>query len=71
MKVTHNISEYINKNQLRLSIHWKFVKNKHQYRDHITGKWHDAGSFNIRYPKYQYKPFNPKGINKDTTSFAD
>jgi hypothetical protein len=68
MKITHSIAEYISKNALRKNIICKFSDGKllHLHK----GRWIDEDDFEKEYPKYDYKKFNSKGKNPDTTSLA-
>jgi hypothetical protein len=59
MRTTHNIGEYIRKNEERKNVHWR-IKDGIAYFE-MDGFFHPQEEFDYFYPKYQYKPFNEKG----------
>lgn len=65
MKITHSIKEYIEKNQLRKNIHTRFSGGKLTYNH--NGEWISHAEYQKLYPQYEYKKFNEKGVNIDTT----
>ena len=68
MKITNSIAEYISKNTLRKNIMCKFADGTIYYQH--GGSWILVDEFDELYPAYDYKKFNSKGVNPDTTSLA-
>lgn len=64
MKKAKTIREYIYRNQLRKSAHFRY------FNGHITfnheGEWLSIDKFNQLYPKYEYKADKGKGENHNT-----
>ena len=65
MKITHSISEYIDKNQLRKNIHARIINGKYEYKH--DGGWVSHAEYQKLYPAYEYRKFNEKGVNVDKT----
>jgi hypothetical protein len=57
---THNLSQYIKKNEERKNIRWS-LKNGHLKFLH-KGEWYNEEFFNALYPIYIYEKYNPKGL---------
>lgn len=66
VKQTHNITEYIKKNQERKNIRW-LLKDTEWFFEMQDGIWASEEMFDEFYPKYDYVKFNDKGTNPDKT----
>ena len=66
MKTTHNITEYIEKNQTRKNVRW-CIRDGKWFFELFNGFWQHEQSFDRFFPKYEYIKFNEKGINPDKT----
>lgn len=65
-KITNSITEYIQKNIARKSVHWALRDGKWFFAL-FPGIWMHEESFDDYYPKYEYK-VNPRSLdNPDST----
>ena len=65
-KITHSVSEYIQKNLMRKNAHWA-LKDDKWFFEVFPGVWAHQESFDEFYPKYEYKA-NPRSLdNPDST----
>ena len=58
-RVTHKISEYIERNEKKKNVWFRFHNGKLMFNH--SGKWFDAKEFERIYPEYNYIKFNSKG----------
>ncbi len=68
MKVTNSIAEYIKKNDERKNLRWRYKDGELMF-EYDDGLWFNEKHLDELFPMYQYKKFNDKGINPDTTKF--
>lgn len=64
MKQTSSISEYIKMNSERKGVRWRFSNGELTF-EYDIGLWFNEKNFDELVPLYEYKKFNPKGINQD------
>ncbi len=69
MKITHSISEYIEKNERRKNVRWRIHGGK-WFFELFPGFWQHEISFDRFFPKYDYEKFNHKGLNQDKTKIV-
>lgn len=66
MKITNSITEYIEKNQSRKNVVWKYWDKKLFFHAGL-GIWQHEQSFDNFFPQYDYVKLNHKGVNQDKT----
>jgi len=54
MKTTNNIAEYIEKNQIRKNVRWRYFGGR-LFFELFPGFWQHEHSFDRFYPIYEYK----------------
>ena len=65
MQTTHNIGEYVRRNEERKNVYWIIRDGKPFF--YMNGFFHPEEEFDYFYPKYRYKPFNEKGESPGKT----
>ena len=66
-KITHSISEYIQKNQARKNAQWALRDGK-WFFSFFPGVWMHEESFEEYFPKYEYKS-NPRSLDNPDQSY--
>lgn len=69
MKITHSINEYIENNERRRNVRWRFYGGR-WFFEMFPGFWQHEHSFDKFFPKYEYVRFNDKGSNPDKTKIV-
>lgn len=65
-KITHSVTEYIQKNMARKNVLWA-LKDEKWFFSIFPGVWMHEESFDEFFPKYEYKQ-NPRSLdNPDKT----
>jgi hypothetical protein len=66
-KITHSVTEYIQKNLARKNVLWAFRDGK-WFFSLFPGIWMHQESFDEYFPKYEYKQ-NPRSLDNPDKSY--